>query len=191
MTQDDSPGSQRIDALWRDHVSLVEYLRGRGEWTLSGRVEEEFAKTLTIAAASYFEVELTEKIVGLYSKATGGVEYLSEFVRRQAIGRRFAQLFNWDQNGRPARNANSFYILFGGDFRDFMAGRVSQDTNLMDAVRAFIEIGSLRNNMVHGDYANFTLGKTAGEVHELYMKASLFLDDFPKAVDEFSGHPGQ
>ena len=182
---EDEQGSPRIDALWRDHVLLVEYLRSRGEWTLGGRVEEEFAKTLTIAAASYFEVELTERIIRLYSEATGGIDYLSEFVRRQAIGRRFAQLFNWEQNGQPARNANAFYVLFGSDFRDFMMNRVGQNATLGESVRAFLEIGSLRNNMVHGDYANFTLGKTADEVHELYLRSMLFIEDFPQAVGDF------
>ena len=98
----------RIEELWSDHGDLAAHLQTNNQLYLLSRVHDSFGKTLIIAAASYFEVRLTETIVGLYDEADHGAEVLSVFVRRQAIGRRFAQLFNWD-----SPNANSFYNLFG------------------------------------------------------------------------------
>ena len=190
MAQGDGPGSRRIDALWQDHVSLVEYLRARGEWTLSGRVEEEFAKTLTIAAASYFEVELTEAIAGLYANVLSESYELFEFVKRRAITRQYFQMFQWGSEGQPSTNANQFYGFFGSDFNRYMRERVREDAVLDNCVRAFLEIGNLRNYIVHSDYANVTLNRTAQEIYNLYLEAVPFIELVPRAVIEFSADSG-
>lgn len=182
----ENPTSPHIEALWTDHQALVQHLQSNGEWTLSSRVEEAFAKTLIIAAASYFEIWLTESILGIYRTSTSGFEQLVEFVRTKAIGQGFAQLFTWGKDGRPSHNANYFYSFFGGEFSLHMKELVRQDKDLDDSVRAFLEIGNLRNHMVHGDYANFTVEKTATDVYKLYEKATLFLAMFPQELERFS-----
>lgn len=169
----------RIEELVSDHRQLMTHLQSYGQLQLSSRVEDAFSKTLMIAAASYFEVRLTQIIIEIYRGATQGTEVLAQFVQRRAIGRQFAQLFNW---GDP--NANSFYILFGLEFSDYMKKQIQADSALDAAVRAFLEIGNLRNQMVHGDYAAFQLNKTVDEVYGLYHSATRFLDEFPIAIRE-------
>ena len=177
--------NNRIDELWSDHRELVTYLQADNQLQLISRVEETFSKTLMIAAASYFEVQLTQAIVRLYIESTQGAEVLAQFVRKQAIGRRFAQLFQWGNETRSGRNANSFYSLFGADFGDYMKMKVQGDQNLDDSVKAFLEIGNLRNQMVHGNYADFQLNKTVDDVYGLYQVATKFVDEFPDAIREF------
>ena len=179
------PPSNRVEELLRDHRELVEHLDLANSLLLRDRAESAFAKTLLIAAASYFEVRLIQMIIDLYLELTQGVEELAEFVRRQAIGRRFAQLFDWGSEESPGRNANSFYKLFGEGFSAHMRQRVREDRDLDDSVKAFLEIGNLRNQMVHEDYADFQLNKTVEEVYSLYSSSARFVDDFPDAIRQF------
>ena len=165
----------------------MEYLESANSLLLRDRAESAFAKTLLLAAASYFEVHLTQTIIDLYLEMTQGVEELAEFVRRQAIGRRFAQLFQWGSDESPGRNANSFYVSFGERFSAHMKQRVQEDRDFDESVKAFLEIGNLRNQMVHGNYADFHLNKTVEEVYSLYTQAGRFVDEFPDAIRQFIG----
>ena len=172
-----SDKSLRIEELRNDHRDLVDYLQSNGQVLLQSRVQDAFSKTLVIAAASYFEIRLTGIIVGLFRDSTSGVEALAQFVERKAIGRGFAQLFQWDR-----RNANYFYRFFGEEFATLMEQKVRDNDSLADSVRAFLEIGDLRNQMVHGDFADFQLGKTVDEVYDLYESAAKFVNEFQTTI---------
>ena len=181
------PPSNRVEELLRDHRELVGHLESANSLLLRDRAESAFAKTLLIAAASYLEVRLTQMIIDLYLEMTQGVEELAEFVKRQAIGRRFSQLFQWGSDESPGRNANSFYILFGEGFSAHMKKRVQVDRDFDESVKAFLEIGSLRNQMMHENYAYFQLNKTVDDVYSLYTRAARFVDEFPDAIRQFIG----
>ena len=180
MVEPGSDKSSRIEELRNDHQDMVDYLQSNGQILLQSRAQDAFSKTLVVAAASYFEIQLTQIIVELYRESTAGVEALAQFVERKAIGRGFAQLFQWDR-----RNANYFYSFFGEEFASRMEQKVRDSDGLADSVRAFLEIGNLRNQMVHGDYADFQLGKTVDEVYDLYQKAAKFVDEFQMTIREF------
>ena len=172
--------NNRIEDLWNDHALLVDYLQANSQIQLLSRVHDSFRKTLILAAASYFEVQLTEIIVDLYGEADQRTGVLSEFVKRKAIGRGFSSLFSWDSS-----NANYFYNLFGPDFAATMRQRVQEDKNLNESVKAFLEIGHLRNELVHKNYADFQLDKTLEEIYERYQIATNFLTTFPMVVREY------
>ena len=165
----------------------MEYLESTNSLSLRDRAESAFAKTLLIAAASHFEVRLTQLIIDLYLEMTQGMEELAEFVKRQAIERRFAQLFDWGSGESPGQNANRFYRLFGDGFSAHMRQRVREERELDESVKAFLEIGNLRNQMVHESYADFQLNKTVEEVYSLYASAARFVDEFPDAIRKFIG----
>ena len=185
MTQEDRLTSPRIEELWRDQQALTEYLSSRAEGTLSGRVDEVFTKTLIIAAASFFETELTDMIVALFRRPLEDFDELVEFVKNFAMRRRYFQLFDWGTEGRPAPNANHFYRLFGNDFTAFMQRRIQEDDGLANSISAFLEIGNMRNYIVHNDYADVTINRTGKEVYNLYTDAMKFLYEFPQAVRDF------
>ena len=168
-----------IEAMVDEHRSLVQHLQSTGAISLIATVELTFAKTLLVSAASYYEHRMTEVIVGLYEDAEGR-SVLAEFVRQQAIGRRYAQLFNWNDN-----NANAFFRSFGNDFRNYMMQRVRNDRSLDESIKAFLELGKFRNDMVHGNYADFPLDKTVDEVFNLYAQANGFVEGFTDAVKQF------
>ena len=66
-----------------------------------------------------------------------------------------------------------------------MKEKIRGNRELDDAIRAFLEIGNIRNELVHGNYADFQLSKTADEVYGLYRAATEFVDDFPECVRRF------
>lgn len=171
--------NERIEELWNDHGDLVTHLQTNNQLQLLSRAHDSFRKTLIIAVASYFEVQLTQTIVGLYRETGHGAGVLAEFVNRQAIGKRFAQLFQWS-----SPNANSFYNLFGPDFASHMKQKVQKDERLDNSIKAFLEIGHLRNQLVHQNYADFQLDKTLEEIYGLYKLAINFLIEFPIAIRE-------
>jgi RiboL-PSP-HEPN len=101
-------------------------------------------------------------------------------VKNKALARQYHTFFNWD-----ARNANSFFGLFGGDFKDFMTAKVEDDSTLEAGIKAFLQLGDSRNELVHENFATFALDKTAEEIYELYKKALRFVEVFPMTLSEF------
>ena len=169
-----------IVAMVEEHRLLIAHLRSTGAISLLATVEPAFAKTLLVSAASYYEQRMTEILVGLYKSGDGRSTVLAEFVRSQAIGRRYAQLFNWSES-----NANSFFRSFGNDFRTYMVQKVRNDQKLDESIKAFLELGKFRNDLVHGNYADFSLNKTVDEVFCLYQKAGRFVEGFADNIREY------
>ena len=96
------------------------------------------------------------------------------------MSRQYHTWFQWDGS-----NANSFFGLFGSDFRDFMKERIREDEELDGSVRAFLELGRERNRLVHQDFGTFPLEKTTAEIHALYTRAMRFVDAVPGALRKF------
>ena len=166
-----------IDELMEDHRQLMEHLRTTGDISLQIRVEYEFAKTLWVSAASYFEAKLTSDILQIFTDETSGSLALVAFVNDQAIARGYHSWFQWE-----ARNANQFFGKFGPGFRAFMEAKIAGDPSISESIRAFLEIGKIRNPLVHQNYAQFNLGKTVDEVFALYQEATNFVDRIPSDI---------
>jgi hypothetical protein len=109
-------------------------------------------------------------------KATRSI-LVEEFVRNKAVARQYHTWFKWGEN-----NANQFFGLFGADFRAAMVNRVKASEELRESIKAFLDIGEDRNQLVHQDYATFPLEKTLEEIYVLYQKAMLFIETFPNAL---------
>ena len=172
--------SSIVDQLYQEHQTLVGHLIATGEISLQVNVDSSFRKTLLLAAASYFETALSESLIALFSERTHSAEPMVEFVRNKAIARQYHTFFNWDR-----RNANSFFGLFGGDFRRFMADEVDKDSGLDSSIKAFLELGQLRNEIVHQNFALFPLDKTVEEIYALYRDALGFMEVFPTKVRDY------
>ena len=168
-----------VGSLMEEHNALVALLPSQ-EISLRVSVDAAFRKTLLLSAASYFEVRMSEAIINVFSEETNHSEALVEFVRVKAVERRYHDWFDWDK-----RNANKFFSAFGSSFRSFMEKRVTEAGSLQEAIRAFMEIGALRNQLVHKNFALFPLDKTVPEIFEMYQKALGFVDAFPDDLREY------
>lgn len=163
-----------VDRLHSDFKEVVEQLEISGELSLRNSAEEIFRKSLLLAAASYFERRVTDAVLQFIGETSVNDDLVTEFVRRQAIDRRYHTLFAWDRH-----NANQFFGLFGADFGAYMKDYVENNPAYETAIRAFMEIGRERNRIVHEDFGSAELEKSTTEVHGLYEQALLFVEQIP------------
>ena len=168
-----------IDRLFTEHGRLREHLGRAGETSLAAETDAQFRKVLLLSAASYFETAIRETLLSYFEKATGNDQRTLAFVKAKGIERQYHTYFKWDAN-----NANTFFALFGGDFKVRMEARVRVEADLREGVRAFLELGELRNNLVHRDYANYPLEKTVDEIYALYRSAVVFVEAIGPALAE-------
>ncbi len=143
-------------------------------------MEGTLAKVLLLAAASEVEFEFQRLLIRYYETLLGPGAIAVEFVRNAAISRQYHTYFAWD-----AHNANKFFSLFGAAFKAAIAARVAAETELDRSIRAFLELGALRNQLVHENYATVTVPKTADEIFGLYASACAFLESLPGLLANF------
>jgi len=168
-----------IDRIYKELGGAIEALRKSGEVSALVVVEDHARKALLLSVASHFEHKLTGHLKKLSSMTKSAL--LTEFVIRKAITRQYHTLFKWE-----GKNANSFFALFGSDFKQRMEVKVKADTALDNSIKAFLELGLLRNQLVHNDYATFSLEKTSDEIYHLYRAALHFVDSLPDWFSESS-----
>jgi len=88
--------------------------------------------------------------------------------------------FSWgekDDADKPGKNANQFFSLFGENFKTRITEIIRKNKTLDDSIRAFIELGHLRNLLVHSNFASYNFeNKTTDEIYLMYQKALLFID---------------
>ncbi len=169
-----------VDQLHESFARLLSVLDDAGEVSLRTVADETFRKSLLLIAASYFERRMTESVLSFVEDVTNRNVPVTALVRNKVVSRQYHTWFQWE-----GANANSFFGLFGNDFRDFMKRKVRDDDQLDDSVRAFLELGRERNRLVHQDFGVLPLEKTTEEIHELYSRAMHFVETVPGALREF------
>ena len=112
--------------------------------------------------------------------SSNGNLLIEEFVNNKAISRQYHTLFQWESG-----NANSFFGLFGSDFKTYMKKKVKEDDVIADSIKAFLEVGNDRNRLVHQNFGAFTLDKDAKEIFELYQKARPFVEGLSSLMSDF------
>ncbi|KJR41183.1 hypothetical protein MCHI_002917 [Candidatus Magnetoovum chiemensis] len=169
-----------IDRLYEDNCELLKFLDNNKQVSLKSNVEDNSRKMFLLYAASHFEERLTKSIYNL-AKEFNCAEPFIQFINNKAIQRQYHTYFNWD-----SKNANQLFKLFGDKFKKFMEEKVKSDREFEKAVSAFMELGRLRNEMTHGNIAEFILEKTTDEVYTLYKEGLRFVDTFPNMLREFA-----
>ena len=170
-----------VDRLQDEFSGLIAVLDKAGEISFRSTADDNLRKALLLAAASYFEHRMMDAVLSFVSKTTNNDVLITSLVRNKAVSRQYHTWFNWD-----AKNANSFFGMFGDGFRDFMKQKVRDDDELDASIRAFLELGSDRNRLVHQDFGSFSLEKTSEEIYALYGRAMTFIGAFPGALHEFT-----
>ena len=170
-----------IKRLYDENKLLINKLLAEGEISLVATIDDILRKTLLMSAASYFEHTISESILEYVAEIADNDTAVISLVKAKAIERQYHTYFSWDSS-----NANSFFGYFGEKYKIYAKEIVEQDPDLKESIRAFLELGSLRNQLVHKDYANFPLEKTADEIYHLYLVAIRFVDFFPGSLRDFS-----
>lgn len=171
-----------IDQLYRDNLQLREMLERTKEISLLNMAELHFRKSLLLSAASFFETRVREIIIAFVTSKANGCNEVIYFVKNKAIERQYHSFFDW----KNATNANTFFSLFGETFKNAAVSEINATQELHDAMRAFLELGQVRNTLVHENFATVSLEKTANELYNMYRTAQKFVDYLEQKLP--SGH---
>lgn len=132
-------------------------------------LEDMFRKSLILSAASLFESRIANALLTHVANASDQSECVVSVVRIKAVERQFHTYFDWN-----APNANPFFKMLGDSWREQMKTEI-RSSPLKEQLAAFLELGQLRNKLVHENFASFLCEKTSDEVFELYETAEGFV----------------
>lgn len=178
MTTAQSQPYSMVDGLYENFQRLMEQI-DVSEASLRNYVEDMFQKSLCIGIGCYFERRITDTVFNLARRDSHSV-LASEFIRIRGIGRSYSTLFNWSD--LSANSANSFYGLFGSEFKQYMTNYVNNHDEFRNATLAFLELGNARNRVAH---TFDSVGKTTDEIYKLYQSALVFVNELPSRFEEF------
>jgi len=167
-----------IELYYQRQEAIYQFLVASREVSFAQDVEQAIRKNLALAASSFFEQEVVDIVCGFTSMKSSGCNPLVSFVRNKALKRQFHSLFDWEKG----KNANGFFSLFGEDFKADAESEVKSDARLAESVKAFLELGHLRNCIVHQNYADFVSDKTSVELLATYRTARIFVDYLRKKL---------
>lgn len=175
-----------IDNLYSENAELIKYLESNREISFQTNVDNLFRKILLLSVASYFETEIRDILLDFFQEQANRSSLTINFIKSKAIERQYHTYFSWKES-----SANSFFALFGDEFRDFMKAEVKKDKILDESIKTFIKLGKSRNELVHGNFASYQLQSTANEIYEDYKKAISFIELLPIKLREFQDQPIQ
>ncbi|WP_394521534.1 hypothetical protein C1N60_06310 [Pantoea sp. SGAir0184] len=171
-----------VDTLHAEFSTLIGFLNESNEISFQNLVNDNFRKSLLLSSASYFETVLSECVYQFVVDCTYEKHVIAFMIRRNVIERKYHTWFNWGK----ANNANSFFALFGDEFSTYAQKFVKENEYISDSIRAFLDIGTNRNRLVHQNFASFSLDQTAEEIYDNYKSAKHFVEWFPGFLKQFN-----
>jgi hypothetical protein len=168
-----------VERVYEELLFLREHLESSSaEPTILNTLSSVDAKVMLLCSASYFERTICDGILIAFSRSASQNIMIS-FLENHALNRKYHTLFNWNDN-----NANSFFGLFGEDFKKHMKKILNDEQQKY--MRDFLEIGRERNKLVHNNYATFNLNYTAKEIYEKFSTANKFVTVILSELSNFS-----
>ncbi len=168
-----------VDIINDEYKSIFNFLNNEGQPSLSSDVNKHFKKIILLSSASYFEHKIQEILIEFVSNKSNNNSMAVNLFKKKAISMQYHSYFSWGEKNnpdKPGKNANQFFALFGDDFKKEVEEEIKIKSELEQSVKAFLEIGHLRNIMVHSNFAAYYIdNKTAEEIFELYGKAIPFI----------------
>lgn len=160
-----------IDKFYADHIALGEFLLQSKELSFAVEEGNNFRRSLVLAVASFFEHEICEIIRQMPALHAGGNALLTSLIEAKAISRQYHTYFDWDN-----MSANKFFGSFGDGCRAAFQAKTKADANFKASVMAFLELGQTRNRLVHRNYVQFDVDKTAEDIYAQFKLALDFLE---------------
>lgn len=160
-----------INTIFREQKDLITFLQAAGQPSYAQNVEVFLSKTLLLSCASYFESRISNAISDYTKRISNSDEALISLVRTKAIERQYHTYFQWREGNRSTA---PFFAMFGTVLKD-SAKKDLKESILSDASAAFLELGDLRNLLVHENFASYPLNKTSDEIFSLYETAEKFV----------------
>lgn len=160
-----------IDSFHREHSELLQFLTEQRQPSFQAAVDAVFAKTLVLAIASYFEVELTEIVRKYVGSIADNHPKVLSLVENKAIKRQYHTWFDWT-NTKP----NPFFAMFGEECKSVAVAALKADAALAASAGDFINLGQRRNELIHGNFVAMQFEETAMDVMRKFESAVRFVD---------------
>jgi RiboL-PSP-HEPN len=170
-----------VDKLYGEFLALVQMMDRYGAVSFRNTLNDNFRKAILLCAASHFEFKITSDVIDYCVEISSGNSLVPSLVKNKAVSRQYHTWFDWNRS-----NANTFFAMFGDDFKSHMSSLIEADQNLVKSISDFMEIGRERNRLVHQDYGSFFLEKTAEEIFASCASALVFVEFIPKALRDYS-----
>ena len=174
-----------IDSLYDEFRDILKFLDDSKEISLRSTVDNTFKKTLALSAASYFEDEIRKLLLQFVDEKSNSNSLLTNFVKNKAIVRQYHTFFNW-----TGKNANSFFSLFGDEFKQSAIDDVNSNEELEQAIKDFLDLGNTRNELAHLNFANIELNKTAEEVYIQFQQGLKFINYIETKLSQYDDGEG-
>lgn len=163
-----------VDSLYRSYQDLQSYLEAVGETSHAQFLREAFRRNLVVSGASLFEQFIKDAIDTFSDHRSKGDVAVITLVQMGVTSRNYHQMFDWN-----LRNTNRFFGYFGstsGSLGASMKQECGQKKELQDAAKAFMELGQLRNELVHRNFALMPFEETVEESYARFQKAKTFVE---------------
>ncbi len=168
-----------IDAIHLEYADIASFLDKAGEPSLLSDYNRHFVKLIAIYMGSYFENEIQKILLEFVGNKSENDVRIINFVQKKAIYLQYHTYFSWGEKDRidkPGKNANAFFAMFGDDFKREIEKDILAAPALDEAVKSFLELGHIRNILVHSNCAAYSFGEiTPGDLFNLYVKAQNFI----------------
>jgi hypothetical protein len=141
-------------------------------------LEEIFRKNLVLSSSSLFEHRISKRIEEHVIAYAGGSDCVVAMVKYKALKRQYHTYFNWEKE-----KLGDFPTLLG----DFRGGTLKNEADVSptkESTSAFLELGLLRNQLVHKNFAAFVCEKDSEELIVLCERA----EGFVRRVEELLDH---
>lgn len=158
-----------LQGLVSEATELNEFLSSSGQISLLRFAGDNSRKALVLSAASLFEHRVTEALLSYVDRVSASDSCVVSMVRIKAIKRQYHTFFDWDN-----RKASTFYTLLGETLGASLKLSCSADPGKI-RVAAFLELGQLRNCLVHQNFAEYVIEKSSDEIRELCKHADEFV----------------
>lgn len=169
-----------VDILNEEYKSIVGFLDDSIQPSLSSDVNKYFKKVIALSSASYFEHKIQEILVEFVTRESNSNSMVINIFKKKAITMQYHTYFEWgekDNPDKPGKNANKFFSLFGDDFKKQVEDEIKKSAELETSMKAFLEVGHLRNILVHSNFAAYNLdNKTTKDIFDLYKTGIKFVE---------------
>jgi hypothetical protein len=156
-----------------ESAELKKFLSDQGQLTLVRAAEDNSRKALILCAASLFEHRITEALLSYTERVSRSDGCITALVRIKAIKRQYHSFFEWE-----TKKAGPFFALLGKPLGERLKTQCSVSP-AKDELESFLELGYLRNCLVHQNFAEYVLDSTGDEVRMLCEGA----DNFVKQIE--------
>jgi hypothetical protein len=168
-----------VDHLYGEYTDIVAYLNDSNQPSLASDTNKYFKKIIVLSSASFFENEIQSILVDFVGASTDNNLRIINLLKKKAIGQNYHTFFAWGEKNdpnKPGKNANVFFSIFGDDFKLEVQEEIKNNERLDKSVKSFLELGHLRNILVHSNFAAYNLdNKTPEEIYLLHQESVLFI----------------